>query len=52
MGRDNVMPRAEAADDATMSAIALRLGSVGSIRSETLRAFTADEMQAILDTIR
>ena len=47
-GRYDVTARIEVADDETMTAIALRLGMAGSVRTETLRAFTADEMQAIL----
>lgn len=47
-GRYDVAARVEVADDETMSAIALRIGMGGNIRSETLRAFTSDEMQAIL----
>jgi uncharacterized protein with GYD domain len=47
-GRYDVTARVEVADDETMTAIALRLGSGGNVRTETLRAFTADEMKAIL----
>jgi uncharacterized protein with GYD domain len=35
-------------DDVTMSAIAYSLGSAGSIRTETLRAFTRQETDAAL----
>jgi uncharacterized protein with GYD domain len=47
-GRYDVAARVEVADDETMTAVALRLGLSGNVRTETLRAFTADEMQAIL----
>jgi uncharacterized protein with GYD domain len=47
-GRYDVAARVEVADDETMTAIALRLGSGGNVRTETLRAFTADEMKAIV----
>jgi uncharacterized protein with GYD domain len=47
-GRYDIAARVEAPDDATMAAIAIRLGSQGNVRSETLRAFTAEEMTAIL----
>jgi uncharacterized protein with GYD domain len=47
-GRYDVAARIEVADDETMTAIALRIGMAGNVRTETLRAFTADEMQSIL----
>jgi uncharacterized protein with GYD domain len=47
-GRYDVAARLEVADDETMTTIALRLGMSGNVRTETLRAFTADEMQSIL----
>jgi uncharacterized protein with GYD domain len=47
-GRYDVAARVEVADDEAMTTIALRLGMSGNVRTETLRAFTADEMQAIL----
>jgi uncharacterized protein with GYD domain len=50
-GRYDVAARVEVADDLTMSAISLALGSSGNVRTETLRAYTAEEMQAILDKI-
>jgi uncharacterized protein with GYD domain len=47
-GRYDVAARIEVPDDATMSAIALRIASQGNIRTETMRAYTAEEMSAIL----
>jgi uncharacterized protein with GYD domain len=47
-GRYDITARLEVADDETMTSIALRLGMAGNVRTETLRAFTADEMQTIL----
>ena len=47
-GRYDVTARLEVDNDETMTVIALRLGSTGNIRTETLRAFTADEMQGIV----
>jgi uncharacterized protein with GYD domain len=47
-GRYDVAARLEVDNDETMTVIALRLGSSGNIRTETLRAFTADEMQGIV----
>ncbi len=48
MGRHDVVAIVEAPDDVTMNAILLSAGSLGYIRTETLRAATAQEMaQAI-----
>ncbi len=47
-GRYDVVARVEAPDDETMAIISLRLGAAGSVRGETLRAFSAEEMAGIL----
>jgi uncharacterized protein with GYD domain len=39
---------ADAPDDETMTSLAVSMGSIGNIRTQTLRAFSADEMTAIL----
>jgi uncharacterized protein with GYD domain len=41
----------EFADDETASAASLRLSMQGNVRAETMRAYTAEEMQRILDKI-
>jgi|ERR1700719_4168746 uncharacterized protein with GYD domain len=38
----------EAADEETVTAVLLHLGTLGNIRTQTVRAFDAAEMQAIL----
>jgi uncharacterized protein with GYD domain len=38
----------EAPDDAAMTAFALTIGSAGNVRTQTMRAFTRDEMAPIL----
>ena len=38
----------EAANDETMAKIALSIGSLGNIQTETLRAFTEDEFRAMV----
>jgi uncharacterized protein with GYD domain len=48
MGRYDVAAVITVPDDVTMSAIAYSLGSAGSIRTETLRAFTRQETDAAL----
>jgi uncharacterized protein with GYD domain len=42
----------EAPDEETAAALVLRLGSRGSVRTRTMRAFDAAEMQAILARTR
>jgi len=39
---------AEAPDDETVAKLALSIGSLGAIRTETLRAFTEDEYRKII----
>ncbi len=41
----------EAPDDATLARVSLSLASQGSVRTETLRAFTEDEYRKILGSI-
>lgn len=38
----------EAPDDAAMTAFALQIGAAGNVRTQTLRAFSRSEMNAIL----
>jgi uncharacterized protein with GYD domain len=38
----------EAKDDAAMTALGLSIGKAGNVRTQTLRAFGKDEMNAIL----
>jgi uncharacterized protein with GYD domain len=38
----------EAKDDASMTAFGLTLGKAGNVRTQTLRAFSKDEMKGIL----
>ena len=51
MGRHDLVAIVEAPDDETVSAVLLRLAGQGAIRTETLRAFTAEEMRAILQRL-
>src|SRR5262245_6221558 len=39
---------AEAPDDETMTALMLKIASLGNVKSQTLRAFRTKEMEAIL----
>jgi uncharacterized protein with GYD domain len=42
----------EAPDDETMSAFMLKVGSLGNVRGQTLRAFRRNEMEGILAKIK
>jgi len=48
LGQYDIAVIFEAPDDAAMTAFGLTLGAAGNVRSQTLRAFTASEMDAIL----
>lgn len=48
MGRYDVVSIIDLPDDETASKVALKVAKMGSIRSETLRAFTADEVAGII----
>ena len=48
MGAFDAVFTAEAPDDETMTAFAASMGSLGNIRTQTMRAFSAQEMNQIL----
>jgi uncharacterized protein with GYD domain len=48
LGSRDVVAICEAPDDETATALSLSVGSRGNVRSETLRAFTFDEMKKVL----
>ena len=47
-GQYDIVAVVEAPDEQSMMAGLLNIGAAGNVRSETLRGFTADEMDAIL----
>jgi uncharacterized protein with GYD domain len=47
MGRYDIVTVIEAPDDQTLSTALLRLAGQGNLRTETMRAFTAEEMGRI-----
>jgi uncharacterized protein with GYD domain len=51
LGAFDAVFTAESPDDETITAFALSMASLGNIRTQTLRAFSADEMNKILDKI-
>ena len=48
MGKYDYVGIAEAPDDETVAKVALTIGSIGAIRTETLRAYTEDEYRNII----
>jgi uncharacterized protein with GYD domain len=48
MGRYDIAAIVDAPDDVTMNAILYSLGALGNVRTETLRAFTRQETDAVL----
>ena len=48
VGKYDVVVTFEAPDDATMTALSLAISSAGNVRTQTLRAFTKDEVTGIL----
>jgi uncharacterized protein with GYD domain len=42
----------DAPDDQTATAVLLSIGRAGNVRSQTLRAFNAEDMQSILDKVK
>jgi uncharacterized protein with GYD domain len=52
MGAYDAVVLFEAPDDETMSAFMLKIGSLGNVKSQTLRAFRRNEMEGILAKIK
>ncbi|MBI5305100.1 MAG: GYD domain-containing protein [Chloroflexi bacterium] len=48
MGQYDAVVIAEAPDDETTAKLALAIGALGNVRTETLRAFTEDEYRKII----
>ncbi len=48
MGRYDAVVIAEAPNDETVAKLALSVGSLGAVHTETLRAFTEDEYRKII----
>jgi len=52
MGAYDAVVLFEAPDDETMSAFMLKIGSLGNVKSHTMRAFNRTEMEKILAKIK
>jgi len=50
-GAYDIVTIIEAADDAAASAVMLSVSKLGNLRGQTLRAFTAAEMQKLVDAV-
>ncbi|TMB91274.1 MAG: GYD domain-containing protein [Chloroflexi bacterium] len=48
LGAYDIVGIIEAPDDETATAAMLKLGSIGNVRTTTMRAFTADEVAGII----
>lgn len=49
LGPVDVVALFEAPDDETMTAFSLAINKLGNVKTQTLRAFTADEMRKVVD---
>jgi len=52
LGPYDIVMVLEAPDDETLTAFTLKLGSLGNVKTQTLRAFHAKEMDAILNRVK
>jgi len=52
MGAYDVVLLLDAPDDATMTAFALKLGELGNVKTQTMRAFRREEMESILAKVK
>lgn len=52
MGAYDVVLLLDAPDDETVSAFSLKLGSLGNVKSHTMRAFRREEMEGILAKVK
>jgi uncharacterized protein with GYD domain len=52
MGRHDIVLVAEAPNDETVAKLLLQIGSLGNVRTETLRVFTEPEFRKIVSTLK
>jgi uncharacterized protein with GYD domain len=52
MGAYDVVLLLDAPNDETVSAFSLKIGSLGNVKSQTMRAFRREEMEGILAKIK
>ena len=51
MGAHDVVVVFEAPDDAAITALAMAIGSTGNVRTQTMRAFSKDEINGVLSKL-
>ena len=51
LGQYDIVAVLEAADDAAITAFGLSVGKIGNVRTQTLRAYSADDMKGILGKV-
>jgi uncharacterized protein with GYD domain len=51
IGQYDIVAIVDAPDDASLTSLMLTVGSLGNVRTQSLRAFTAPEMAAILGRV-
>jgi uncharacterized protein with GYD domain len=51
LGEHDIVAVMEAPDDETATAALLSLGSQGNVRTKTMRAFSVDEIRAVIDKV-
>jgi uncharacterized protein with GYD domain len=51
MGQHDMVVVAEAPDDETVARLALRIGSTGSVRTQSMKAFTEDEYRDVIASL-
>jgi len=51
VGKYDVVAIFDAPDDATMTALCLALGAQGNVRTQTMRAFSKDEMARVVSRL-
>ncbi len=49
LGEHDIVSVIDAPDDESVTAALLKLGSAGNVRTKTMRAFSRDEMRAVID---
>ncbi len=52
MGAYDVVLLLDAPDDETVSAFSLKIGSLGNVKSQTMRAFRREEMEGVLAKVK
>ena len=52
LGQYDIVAVLEATDDTAITAFGLSVGKIGNVRTQTLRAYSADDMKGILSKVK